>query len=140
MRGGCAVGNKVEEQKPEEATEEEQHTDPEPEAAVDEEQQTYPAKIVKDLRKENANFRERLQQLSRALFAERVKATGKVENPGEIPYNADILDDADAINQAVDAAIAERPYIKARKVTGDVGQGQRSKTAAPQDFSMLLRG
>lgn len=107
---------------------------------------TYPAEIVRKLRKESANYRgraktaeARVEELGRALFTARVEATGKVASAAEIPYDADILDDPDAISQAVDDALAKRPYIKARRVSGDVGQGDRGKPTAPADFSLLLR-
>jgi hypothetical protein len=114
----------------------------------DDDAQTYPARVVRDLRNENAKHRTRAkdaearaEELGRALFISRVEATGKVENAAEIPYNADILDDPDAIAEAVDAAIAERPYIAKRKVQGSIGQGERGRhVTAPQDFSALLRG
>lgn len=100
------------------------------------------------LRNEARNLRSRLRaaeelaaksdSLSRALFTARVAATGKVENPAEIPFSADLLDDADALNAAIDAAIADRPYIKARNFA-PVGQGEHGEPVGPQDFSMLFR-
>lgn len=108
--------------------------------------ETFPRSYVEELRRENASWRDkartaetRADELSRALFTAKVEATGKVENPAEIPYSGDILDDADALNQAIDAAISERPYIKRRNITGDAGQGVKSNTNAPQDFSALFR-
>jgi hypothetical protein len=103
------------------------------------------ADALAKVRREAHNLRERTKaaearadQLARALFTARVAATGKVSNPAEIAYDADLLDDADALNAAVDAAIAERPYIKSRKVSGDAGQGQHGQTA-PLDFSGLFK-
>ncbi|MUL80510.1 MULTISPECIES: hypothetical protein [unclassified Mycolicibacterium] len=107
--------------------------------------ETTQAKLSK-LRSEAHNLRERTKaaesradELSRALWTARVTATGKVENPAEIAYNAEILDDLDAMNEAIDAAIAERPYIRSRKVIGDAGQGERGEVTGPQDFSGLFR-
>lgn len=105
---------------------------------------SFPRNVVEALRRESAGYRDRAKaaearadELARALFTARVAATGKLENPAEIAYNGDILDDADAITQAIEAAITDRPYIKARKVTGSVGQGSRGEDAA--QFSLLNR-
>lgn len=111
---------------------------------------TFPRSYVEELRRENASYRDkaktaqaRADELSRELFTAKVEATGKVENAAEIPYNADILNNPDALNAAIDAAIADRPYIKRRNIVGDAGQGagkdRRSKPTVPQDFSELFR-
>lgn len=120
-------------------------TTPETEAEAGE-NDTFPRSYVEELRRENASYRDKaraaqsqIDELSRELFTAKVQATGKVENPTEIPYNADILNDPDALSEAIDAAVSERPYIKRRTITGDAGQGQRSKPTAPQDFSALFR-
>ncbi|ODQ96602.1 hypothetical protein [Mycolicibacterium holsaticum] len=92
----------------------------------------FDREYVEKLRKESAGYRDRaktaesrLDELSKLLWAERVKATGKVENPAEIPYNPDIIDNIDAINEAIDGAINERPYIRSRRPSGDIGQGNK---------------
>lgn len=112
----------------------------------DDETVTYSRADLQKLRADAAKYRTRakdaeakVDELARALFAARVAATGKLANPAEVLFNADILDDADAINEAVDAAIAERPYIRARRIAGDVGQGPRGENTAPTDFSGLFR-
>ncbi len=103
---------------------------------------TFPRDYVENLRQESKGYREkasaaeaRTDELSRALFAARVAATGKVENAAEIEYNADMLDDADALNTAIDAAIEARPYIKTRKPSGNIGQGV--KGTQTEQFSLL---
>ncbi|KWX22313.1 hypothetical protein AFM11_21000 [Mycolicibacterium wolinskyi] len=98
------------------------------------------------VRREAKNLRDRAKaaearadELARELWTARVAATGKLDNPAELPFDAEILDDADAINQAIEAAIAQRPYIKSRKLSGNVGQGQRGESTGPHDFSGLFR-
>lgn len=112
---------------------------------VNEDGDTFPRDYVEGLRRESAGYREkakaaeaRADELARALFTAQVAATGKVENPAEIPFDAAIVDDIDAINAIVDAAITTRPYIKARTFA-PVGQGERGNHAGPQDFSTLFR-
>ncbi|BCO71432.1 hypothetical protein [Mycobacterium intracellulare] len=113
-------------------------------AEGDTEPDAFDRPYVEKIRKESAGYRDRaktaearVDELSRALFAAHVAATGKLENPAEIEYNADIVDDADAINEAIDAAIAQRPYIKARRTVGNVGQGIKGDSTA--EFSLLDR-
>ncbi|MHA3019524.1 hypothetical protein ACXPWS_04545 [Mycobacterium sp. BMJ-28] len=114
------------------------------------------AEKLDKLRREARNLRDRAQaaearvteletvqsradELARALFTARVAATGKVQNPAEVPFDADLVDDSDALAAAIDAAITERPYIKARNLSGDAGQGERGNTTGPKDFSGLFR-
>ncbi|OBB57957.1 hypothetical protein A5757_19265 [Mycobacterium sp. 852013-51886_SCH5428379] len=107
---------------------------------------SFPREYVETLRRESAGHRDkartaeaRADELARALFTARVAALGMVENPAEIAYDADLLDDADALSAAIEAAITERPYIKARRVTGSVGQGaQGGRDTGPRDFSSLF--
>lgn len=98
------------------------------------------------LRNEARNLRDRAkaaearaESLARELFIARVAATGKVENPAEITYSADLLDDSDALNAAIETAISERPYIGKRRATGDVGQGNRGHSAGGPTFADLLK-
>jgi hypothetical protein len=108
----------------------------------------FPREVVEKLRRENASYCDRAKsaeartdELARALFTARVAATGKVDPSAvtEVRFDADILDDPDAIAQAVDNAIAERPFIKARKVSGDAGQGERGEGAGATTFADLFR-
>lgn len=109
---------------------------------------TYPAKVVKDLRKENASYRERARtaearadDLARQLFRLRVEATGKLASADDLPFDADLLADDEKLNAAVDELLSKRPHYAKRTPAGNVGQGERGHTpAVPQDFSTLLRG
>lgn len=119
-------------------------TDDTEQTGPDTDEQTQ--ETLRKLRSEGKNLRERMKaaehradELARALFSARVAATGLVENPAEIAFDADVLDDTEALAEVIDAAIVARPYIKARKVSGDAGQGQRGNPAGPQDFSSLFR-
>lgn len=105
---------------------------------------TFPREYVERLRGEAADQRtkakaaeDRAEALARELFAARVAATGKLANPAELEYNADILDDPEAIDAAIEAAIAERSYIASRRPSGNVGQGV--KGSEPERFSLLDR-
>lgn len=97
---------------------------------------TFPRSYVEDLRKESANYRDRAKQaeeradaLAKRLHSELVRATGRLENPADLAYDADHLDDADKLKAAIDALLADRPYFAKRKVAGDIGQGNRGAPA-----------
>lgn len=109
------------------------------------ETQTYPADIVRKLREENAKYRTRahdaearVDELTRALFTARVQATGKLADPSDLPFDADLLDDDNALNAAVDDLIAKRPHYAKRKIVGDVGQGRQDERKAPTTFTGLF--
>ena len=113
----------------------------------DQDDTTYPAKVVKDLRKESASYRERaktaesrVDELSRALFTAKVEATGKLHSVDDLKFDAALLDDADALDDAIEALIASHPHYAKRKISGNIGQNERGTAkTAPQDFSSLLR-
>lgn len=116
--------------------------DSEPDADAD--GQIYPAAYVRKLRRENQGYRDRAkaaetraEDLSRQLFRVRVEATGKLADPDDLPYDADLLADDDKLNTAVDDLIAKRPHYAKRKVAGSVGQGVTGSREEP--FSLLGR-
>lgn len=113
-------------------------------AEGDTEVETFPRKVVEDLRRESAGYRDRVKtaearadELARALFTARVAATGKLADATDLDYNPDIVDDPEAIAAAIDALIEAKPHAKSRKLSGDVGQGQRG--GKPEDFSLMSR-
>lgn len=106
---------------------------------------TFPREVVEKLRREAAGYRDRAktaeahaEELSRALFTARVAATGKLADPTDLPYTAELLDDTDALTSAVDALIAAKPHLKARRVSGDAGQGVRGHDQPLPTFSSLF--
>jgi multidrug efflux pump subunit AcrA (membrane-fusion protein) len=116
-------------------------------AEDDTEPETYPADVVRKLRDENAKFRtrskdaeQRVDALSRELFELKVSALDKLADVTDLPYNADLLDDPDALASAVEDLIAKRPHYAQRpRPTGSVGQGTRRGTAPTPTFGSLLR-
>jgi hypothetical protein len=107
-------------------------------------EQTYPAAVVRKLRDENAKARNRIRdaesrvdELSRALFQARVAATGLLADATDLEYSADLLDDSEGLAGAINSLIGSKPHLKARKVSGDAGLGNRGDSAA--EFSLLNR-
>lgn len=81
----------------------------------------------------------RAEELSRALFTARVAATGQLTDATDLVYDADLVDDPEALTEAIDALLSTKPHLKARTVSGAVGQGTRGEAPRPTDFSALLR-
>jgi hypothetical protein len=116
----------------------------EPDADAADDEQTYPAVYVRKLRKENQSYRDRAkaaetraEDLARQLFRLRVESTGKLADPDDLPFDADLLGDDDKLNTAVDELLAKRPHYAKRKVAGNVGAGVTGTREEP--FSLLGR-
>lgn len=108
-----------------------------------EEPEVFPAKVVRDLRKENARYRERAQkadQLAQRLHTALVAGTGKLADPTDLEFDEAHLEDPDALAAAVDDLLARKPHLRARRVAGDVGQGNRGKTGNGPDLLEAMRG
>ncbi|MCK8644398.1 hypothetical protein [Mycobacterium colombiense] len=108
-------------------------------------------RTLRKLRKENAGLRERAKaaearaartdSLAARLHTAQVAATGKLADPADFPYNpdADLLDDSEAFNQAIDEFLEAKPHLRSRTPRGDVGQGNRGKPEEPVNFLNILK-
>jgi hypothetical protein len=99
---------------------------------------TFPRAVVEDLRRENAKYRERANEsdsLAKRLHTELVRATGRLADPTDLPFDISHLEDADSLSTAIDALLTSKPHLASRRPAGDVGQGQRGTSAEP--FSLL---
>jgi len=109
-------------------------SDPEPE--------TFPRSYVEDLRRENGKYRQRAGEadaLATRLHTELVRATGKLADPTDLPFNADHLADAGTMSAAIDALLEAKPHLAARRITGDIGQGAQGNTGTVSLID-ILRG
>jgi hypothetical protein len=109
---------------------------PEPES--DPEPDTFPREVVEKLRQENGKYRQRAQladTYAQRLHTELVRATGKLADPTDLPFDEAYIDDADALNAAIDELATRKPHLATRRPSGDIGQGQRGSAAQP--FSLL---
>lgn len=103
-----------------------------------EESDSFPRQVVEDLRKENAKYRQRAQQadvLAERLHVELVRATGKLADPTDLPFDDSHLEDPEALAAAVDELLDRKPHLASRRPAGDIGQGQRG--SASGSFSLL---
>ncbi|MEX7470579.1 hypothetical protein AB4Z39_12815 [Mycobacterium adipatum] len=111
---------------------------PDPESDPD----MFPRQVVEDLRKENGKYRQRAQladTYATRLHTEMVKATGRLADPTDLPFDETHLDDADSLNAAIDQLLEAKPHLATRRPTGDIGQGNRGGTAQPFNLLQALK-
>lgn len=108
-------------------------------------------RTIRKLRKEAATLRDRAKaaearaarttSLAARLHTELVRASGKLADPADFPYNpdADLLDDPEAFNQAIDEFVEAKPHLRSRTPKGDVGQGNRGKAEEPVNLLNILK-
>lgn len=114
--------------------------------AGDVSRETFPAAYVKQLRKENAGYRERagradeLEEKSVAmatrLHAALVARDGRLSNPEDLPFDPAHIEDEALLTQAITDLIRTRPGLRARAAAGDIGHGNRG-TANVQPVSLI---
>lgn len=100
--------------------------------------ETFPRSVVEKLRTENGRYRQRAQQAdgyAQRLHTELVRATGRLADPSDLPFDAEHLDDAEALTAAMDKLLADKPHLATRRPVGDIGQGNRGGASEP--FSLL---
>ena len=98
----------------------------------------FPREVVEKLRQENGRYRQRAQAadtLAHRLHTELVRATGRLADPTDLPFDAEHLDDPEKLAAAVDELLDTTPHLASRKPTGDIGQGQRGPASG--SFSLL---
>lgn len=109
---------------------------------------TFPRSYVEELRKESAGYRDRAktaddraEQYARRLHTALVTATGRLENPADLEYRAEHLDDdGSQLREAIDQLLTDRPYMAKRVVKGDAGQGARGGNTGKPTWADLLQG
>lgn len=91
---------------------------------------TFPREYVEELRGEAAKHRteakearEALEPLQQRLFTLLVEKTGRLADPSDLPFDAALLEDSNALETAIEDLLARKPHLASRRVVGDVGQG-----------------
>lgn len=120
--------------------------EPEPSSNLEEspeedEPDTFPRDYVEKLRKEAAGYRDRAKDrdaLAERLHGALVAATGRLQDPSDVPFDQEHLDDPDALAAAIDDLLERKPHLASRKVSGDVGQGAAS-SSDNVDLAGILR-
>lgn len=104
----------------------------------DEDAETFPREYVEKLRTENGKYRQRAGEadaLATRLHTELVRATGRLADPTDLPFDADHIADAGKMVAAIDALLESKPHLASRRPTGDIGQGNRGQGGG--SFSLL---
>ncbi|MGH3642538.1 MAG: hypothetical protein ACRDUX_26320 [Mycobacterium sp.] len=100
--------------------------------------ETFPREYVEKLRGQNAKYRDRAKvadAYATRLHNELVKSTGRLADPTDLPFDAEHLDDAEALAAAIDDLLARKPHLASRKPSGDIGQGHRGGSS--ESFNLL---
>lgn len=106
------------------------------------EQDVFTRDYVEGLRDENAKYRQRAARaddLAARLHTELVRATGKLADPSDLPFDADHLTDTGKMVAAIDELLTRKPHLGSRRPVGDIGQGASPSTGTV-DLAAILRG
>lgn len=107
----------------------------------DDEPDSFPRSYVEELRQENGKYRQRAQAgdvYAQRLHNELVRATGRLADPTDLPFDAEHLDDADKLATAVEDLLARKPHLASRRPFGEIGQGA-SPSVGTVDLAAILR-
>lgn len=103
---------------------------------------TFDRAYVEKLRQENGKYRQRAHradELAHRLHRALVEATGRLQDPTDLPFDEDHLEDTDKLSVAIDELLTVKPHLAARRVTGDVGQGASSPSGSVDLLGLLRR-
>jgi len=126
-----------------ETTDPEAPTSDTPEAPEEDadEPDTFPRSVVEELRRENARYRTRAGQadaMATRLHLELVRATNRLADPSDLPFDENHLEDVSILDAAIDDLLARKPHLASRRPSGDIGQGATTE-AASVDLAGILR-
>lgn len=78
-----------------------------------------------------------VEALQQRLLTALVKADGRMQDPTDFPFNAEHLDNEEALLEAITELLEAKPHLKKRTnhVTEDIGAGVRGDK--PNDFDLL---
>ena len=126
-----------------ETTEPEAPTTDTPEAPTEDadEPDTFPREYVQNLRDESAKYRQRARQaddMATRLHLELVRATNRLADPSDLPFDEGNLEDIDVLSAAIDDLLSRKPHLASRRPSGDIGQGATGTTDSV-DLAGILR-
>ena len=72
------------------------------------------------------------------LHVELVRATGKLADPTDLPFDESHIDDPSALDAAITDLISRKPHLASRRPAREIGQGA-SPSTANVDLAAILR-
>ena len=122
------------------------HDEPDSEADLsgdgteNEEPDTFDRAYVEDLRKESAGYRTQVRELQQQLHRVKVEQTGKLADPSDLEFDPAHLDDPEALAQAIEAVLADRPHLKARRFDpAGAAQGPKQGGGGQVNLADIMR-
>lgn len=104
--------------------------------------ETFPRDYVEELRQENGRYRQRAaraDELAQRLHTELVRATGRLADPTDLPFDETHLEVGDNLSTAIDELLARKPHLATRRPNGEIGQGA-TQSGSSVDLAAILRG
>lgn len=109
---------------------------------VPDEPESFSREYVEKLRQENGKYRQRAGEsdsLAQRLHTELVRATGRLADPTDLPFDADHLADDDKMAAAIEDLLTRKPHLATRRPVGEIGQGA-TPSGGTVDLAAILRG
>lgn len=129
-----------------ETQQEQEHDEQEHDEQEQELQQTFDRDYVEKLRSKSASYRLRMKDaesqvstLQRQLFTERLQRLDMVVDPDAVPYDPALLEDEQTLVDAIEELLQSKPYLRKRKVAGNIGQHTSQDGPAPVSLLSVLR-
>ena len=100
----------------------------------DDQPETFPREYVENLRQENGRYRQRAQQAdayAERLHTELVRATGRLADPTDLPFDAEHLATPTPWSQPIDDLLARKPHLATRKPVRGHRSGRPGSADAP---------
>lgn len=117
--------------------------EPDSQESLNTDPETFSREYVEKLRQENGKYRQRAQRaddLAHRLHRALVRTDGRLQDPTDLDFSDDHLDDdGEALTAAITDLLARKPHLAARRPVGDVGQGATT-TSTDVDLLGILRG
>lgn len=113
----------------------------------DDEQSDETAPALTRARQQAARYRRELREtqterdeLTAALWSERVRALGVLADPDDLPLDPDALHDPDRLRELADELVTRKPHLRSRRITARAGQGEGTNPAGFSLAAILNRG
>ena len=87
-------------------------------------------------RRQRSELREQVEKLQQQLFTERVRSTGLMIDPADMPVNAELLDSPEELRQHVEEYLQQRPHLRRRQFP-QIGVHEQGRAAGPSLADIL---